>query len=215
MGYDPCEALLKLWQAPCVSARAMATTDVSQMSLEDAKAKVALLGCLCQSQTSKTPTGAAMLLCLRGDLNLDKSADRRGVQIMSQDQQLAKAKRMMVALNNKFKAKFAKQAEEAKASAAAPADGGASAELDDHRAKLAVFEKKVTDLEQALDASQAAVVEVRKNLQDVNEASSAKDAQIAELNEAVQERDAVIETAKEKYQTMGQKARTAVEERNA
>ena len=47
-----------------------------------------------------------------------------------------------------------------------------------------------------------------------DESTAEKDAEIAELREAVEERDAIIETAKEKYQAMGQKARAAVEERN-
>ena len=139
---------------------------------------------------------------------------RDAVQIKSQDEQLAKAKRMMVALNNKFKAKFAKQAEEAKAAASAT-DSGASAalqqEVDDHKTKLGACEKRIADLEQALDASQTACDEARQNLQGVDD----KDAEIAELRQAVAERDAIIDTAKEKYQAMGQKARAAVEERNA
>jgi len=75
VGYAPCKGFLKLWQAPGVSARAMATTDVSQMSLE---AKVALLGCLCQSQVPNLERGSDAVMFARGELNLDKSTDQGG-----------------------------------------------------------------------------------------------------------------------------------------
>ena len=128
------------------------------------------------------------------------------VQVKDRDEQLAKAKRMMVALNNKFKAKFAKMEETYKAKAAAPGEGEGSApslELQEARDKLAAAQRAVQELQQALAAERA------------RGAGGENDGEIAELQEAVEERDAIIEKAKEKYQEMGRKARAAVEERDA
>ena len=110
---------------------------------------------------------------------------------------------MMVALNNKFKAKFAKL-EASKQAAATPADGALQQELDELKAKLVACEKRAADLQ-----------ELNAGHERANEAGDLKDAEIAELKRAVAERDALLETAKERYQTMGQKARAAVEERNS
>ena len=131
----------------------------------------------------------------RGGVTDSQSAP---AQVKDRDEQLAKAKRMMVALNNKFKAKFAKMEETYKAKAAAP-----SLELQEARDKLAVAQRAVQELQQALAAERA--------LREAGET----DGEIAELREAVEERDAIIEKAKEKYQEMGKKARAAVEERDA
>jgi hypothetical protein len=127
-------------------------------------------------------------------------------QVKDRDEQLAKAKRMMVALNNKFKAKFAKMEETYKAKAAAPGEGEGSApslELQEARDKLAAAQRAVQELQQALAAERA------------RGGAGENDGEIAELQEAVEERDAIIEKAKEKYQEMGRKARAAVEERDA
>lgn len=125
------------------------------------------------------------------------------LQIKDRDTQLAKAKRMMVALNNKFKAKFAKL-EASKQAAVIPADGALQQELDELKAKLAACEEKA-----------AARQETNTGNEQENEASDLKDTEIAELKAAVVERDEIIERAKERFQAMGQKARAAVEERNS
>ena len=144
----------------------------------------------------------------------DGGADPRpaSAQVKDRDEQLAKAKRMMVALNNKFKAKFAKLEETYKAKAAAqPGEGdgqGALAhELQEARDKLAASQRAVDELQQALAAARAGGGGA--------EGTEDKEGEIAELREAVEERDAIIEKAKEKYQEMGRKARAAVEERDA
>ena len=133
-------------------------------------------------------------------------------QVKDRDDQLAKAKRMMVALNNKFKAKFAKL-EEKQAAKAAEGEGGAlEQELADVKGKLAASQQTVEEL-------QVMCNELRSRLAGSNNAgeenSGERDAEIAELREAVDERDAIIEKAKEKYQEMGRKARAAVDERDS
>ena len=131
------------------------------------------------------------------------------IQVKDRDDQLAKAKRMMVALNNKFKAKFAKL-EEKQAAKAAEGEGGASEqELEEVKGKLAASQRSVEELQEMCN-------ELRSRLAGSNHAGedSSADAEIAELREAVDERDAIIEKAKEKYQEMGRKARAAIDERD-
>ena len=141
----------------------------------------------------------------------DMSLEEAQAAVKNRDEQLAKAKRMMVALNNKFKAKFAnleaKAAAELAESKAAAAGQGSSAvqhELDDARERLAHTQQTVADLQQTCDELRAAA----------REGAGSDEATVAELREAVEQRDAIIQTAKEKYQAMGQKAQTVIAERN-
>jgi len=112
------------------------------------------------------------------------------VQVKNRDGQLAKAKRMMVALNNKFKAKFAKMEEmnaakvEAMKEAPAGSEGGVSQrELDEAKKQLAACQRTVDELH-------TTCVELRSQLAtscDAANEESEKDAEIAELREAVEE----------------------------
>ena len=112
------------------------------------------------------------------------------MQVKNRDGQLAKAKRMMVALNNKFKSKFAKMEEinaakmEAMKEAQAGGEGGVSQqELDEAKEQLAACQRTVHDL-------QTTCVELRNQLAtscDAANEMSERDAEIAELREAVEE----------------------------
>ena len=80
-------------------------------------------------------------------------------QIKKRDDDLAKAKRMMVALNNKFKAKFAKM-EEMNAAKAAEG-GGPQHELEEAKAKLATCHALIDELQKALASEQTICAEFR------------------------------------------------------
>ena len=135
-------------------------------------------------------------------------------QVKNRDEQLAKAKRMLVAVNNKWKQKFAKKEQETAASAAVPGQEGASQqELDKAKAQLAASQRTVEELQRTCDELRAAADRQGKSGDDV-ESPEGKDAEISELREAVEERDAIIQMAKEKYQEMGQKAKAAIEARD-
>ena len=81
------------------------------------------------------------------------------LQIKKRDDDLAKAKRMMVALNNKFKAKFAKM-EEMNAAKAAEG-GGPQHELQEANAKLAACHALIDELQKALASEQTICEELR------------------------------------------------------
>ena len=141
----------------------------------------------------------------------DMSLEEAQAAVKNRDEQLAKAKRMMVALNNKFKAKFANleakaaaELAESKAAAAGQDSSAVQHELDDARERLAHTQQTVADLQQTCDELRAAA----------REGAGSDEATVAELREAVEQRDAIIQTAKEKYQAMGQKAQTVIAERN-
>jgi uncharacterized coiled-coil protein SlyX len=114
-------------------------------------------------------------------------------QVKNRDDQLAKAKRMMVALNNKFKAKFAKMEETNAARAAAQAaseGGGGASELDADKEKLAACQGTIDELQKALADQQAACEELREKLADMeasHQGMAEKDSEIAELKAAVEE----------------------------
>ena len=141
--------------------------------------------------------------------------------IGKRDADLAKAKRMLVALNNKFKAKFAKLEEKAKAQAearGAAGDGGADPE------QLAARDKEIESLQTQLAAAKANsevvyghLVTARENLAAATAASAKSEeeeegGQLAELrseneelHEALGERDGIIAMAKEKFKTVSSK----------
>ena len=139
--------------------------------------------------------------------------------IGKRDADLAKAKRMLVALNNKFKAKFAKLEEKAKAQAearGAAGDGGADPE------QLAARDKEIESLQTQLAAATANsevvyghLVTARENLAAATAGKSGEEeeggplaelrSENEELHEALGERDGIIAMAKEKFKTVSSK----------
>lgn len=116
-------------------------------------------------------------------------------QVKNRDDQLAKAKRMMVALNNKFKAKFAKMEEMNAAKAAAAGRGASQQELNEAKEGIEACKGTIDELQKALADQQVACEELREKLADAdsaqksasNESVAEKEAEIAELKEAVEE----------------------------